>query len=409
MQIKDWQALWQGYVIITITGKAPERFINLAMVNGIFLWDISTIDQETLQAKVAIDQFKRLRGVARLSGNKFKILKKKGLPFALRRMGKRKGFFLGLAFFVIILYFFSAFIWFVDCTSIEKTTAIETQAVLKLAADLGLKPGVLKYGLDIKEVERLMEIKMPQLAWVGIEIEGTRANIRLVEKKIPDKEQSPTGPGNLIAIKDGVIDEILVIEGEGLVKPGDTVKKGQILISGLMSIEAETEGEQLGEAKIRLVKSQGIVKARVWYEGVGEIPLIEAGEKETGKKAWSIRLVVKDREMNIKGSADPPFSYYKEKITSYKPPKWRNWELPVEIIKISYLQVKPYTTEIEPSRAQALGLKQARESLINQIDPSSKIVASWETVEESPPGTVKVKVIVEAIENIAGFQSTVAD
>ena len=409
MQIKDWRASWQGYVIISITGKAPERFINLAMVNGIFLWDISTVDQETLEAKVAIHQFKQLRKVARLSHNKFKIIKKKGLPFTLRRVGKRKGFFLGLASFVIILYVFSAFIWFVDCTSIEETEVTNAQVILNLASDLGLKPGALKYSLNTKEIERLMEIKMPQLAWVGIEIKGTRANIRLVEKKMPAEEHSFTGPGNLIAIKDGVIYEILVIEGEGLVRPGETVKKGQILISGLLHLNTDAEGEQSGETKTKFVKSQGVVKARVWYEGVGEIPLVEEGEKETGKKVSAIRLVVLDQEMNIKGSAGSPFSNYKEIITSYKLPKWRNWQLPVEIIKISYLQTEPYRTEIGVSRAQALGLKLARESIINQIDPDSKIIGSWETVEESSPGLVKVKVIVEAIENIAGFQAVIAE
>lgn len=404
MQIKDWRAFRQGYVIILVTGNAPEKFINLAMVRGILLWDINPINEGTLEAKVAIDQVKYLRPVARLSRNKFKIVEKRGLPFAFRRVRKRKSFFVGLASFVIILYIFSAFIWFVDWSSTEEIDELDMQIVLQMAADLGLKSGALKYGISTREIERMMEIGIPQLAWVGIEIKGTRANIHVVEKKMPSQEYLLSGPGNLIASKDGVVYEILVIDGEGQVKPGETVKKGQILVSGQVSLLAEAEDKIPSEKISRLVKSQGVVRARVWYEGIGETLLIEAGEKETGKEETTIRLVILDREIIIKGSKSPPFDYYKEKKTSYKLPKWRNQELPVEIVKTAYSQTEPFKKELGVEEAKELGLKMARENLIGQINPNSKIVTSWETVEETPEGLIRVKIVVEVIENIAEFQ-----
>lgn len=405
MQIKDWQTFRKGYVIIVVTGKAPEKFINLAMVKGIFLWDIKPINEENLEAKVAIEQVKYLRSVARLSRTKFKIVAKKGLPFALRRANKRKGFFIGLAFFLILLYVFSAFIWFVDWSSSDEIEELDMRVVLQVAAGLGLKPGALKYNINTKEIEQAMEISIPQLAWVGIEIKGTRARIHIVEKKLPSKEYLDSGPGNLIALKDGIVYEMLVIEGESLVNPGDTVKKDQILISGRVNLVSESPEEAPKENITKLVKSQGVVRARVWYEGIGEIPLVEKGEKETGKEMTTIRLLILDREIILKGTKESAFNHYKEKKKAYKLPTWRNRELPVEIVRTTYIQTELFSKELDPIVAKELGLAKAREQLMSQINPQGKIVASWETVEDSVKDVIKVKIVVESIENIAGFQS----
>lgn len=64
-------ALWnyiRGYVIIYVTGFSVERFINMAVNKGIFIWDvIQEKNMVIMKASVKnADEFKRMRNKDRL-------------------------------------------------------------------------------------------------------------------------------------------------------------------------------------------------------------------------------------------------------------------------------------------------------------------------------------------------------
>lgn len=405
MQLKDWHIFWRGYVVILVEGKAPEKFINLAMIQGIQLWDVVPMGKESLMAKVAINQVKSLRPIARITKTRFRIKEKKGFPFTFRRIRGRKMFITGAIGFVVILYWLSSIIWFVDLSSQEELQILNSQEIIQSAADLGLRPGVFKTSLDIKDIERRLEIELPNLAWAGIEIQGTRAVIRIVEKKLPSEEQLGQKQGHLVATKDGVVHELLVINGQPMVQVGDTVTKGQVLLSGIVT--PSLGGEGLAEERAglpRVVRARGIVRARVWYEGEGEVALLEKGERYTGKKTMTVQLKVIDKQIILRGPKIPPFSNYQEKETVHKLIPWRNWQIPVELVSKTYHQVETYQRKLEPMEAQEIALKRAQREIDAQLPANSQILFAWEEVEETSGGIVRMKIIVEAIEEITIFQ-----
>ena len=80
-----WQ-LWNylsGYVIIRITGFSAERFINLALISGVRMWDIKYAGNERIM-KVALKSLKIFRECAEKSGCKVEIIKKCGMPLYLK-------------------------------------------------------------------------------------------------------------------------------------------------------------------------------------------------------------------------------------------------------------------------------------------------------------------------------------
>jgi len=312
VQLRQWPLYWKGYVVILVEGKAPEKFINLSVVKGIHLWDVVPLGQERFLAKVSISQVKELRAVARATKTRFRIRQKVGVPFALRKLRQYKAFLSGAVLFVALLYWLSSMIWFIDCSSPEELQELDPQEVLEAAYELGLKPGVYRRALDIKEIEKELQVRLPRLAWAGVEIQGTRAVIRIVEKKLPSEEMlDERRPGHLVAAKEGIISELLVIEGRPLVKVGDTVTQGQVLISGIV-----TPGDPAGSSP-RLVHARGLVRARVWYEGQGEVPLVETGARYTGRESTTVKLVVLDREIILRGPAQPPYAHYHRKEISH--------------------------------------------------------------------------------------------
>lgn len=404
MQLQQWPDYWKGYVIIIVEGKAPEKFINLSVVQGIRLWDIVPLGKERFMAKVAVSQVKPLRAVARITRTRFRIKQKVGVPFALRRLQRHKAFITGGLLFIALLYWLSSMIWFIDYSSPEELQDLDPQEVLDVAYELGLKPGVFKHSLDLKEIEKTLEVRIPRLAWAGIEIRGTRAVIRIVEKRLPRDDLLEHQPGHLVASKEGVISELLVIDGRPVVQVGDTVTGGQILISGIVTGDYATNTENSATGQPRLVRARGVVRARVWYEGRGEAPLVETGERATGREVTTVKLVILDREIILKGPSKPSFTHFHQKETSHKLVPWRNWQVPVELLTTTYFEVEPFRREIGAQQAQAMALKKAMKELQRQLPVNHRILHQREKVEEGTDGIVRVKVTVETVEEIAQFQ-----
>lgn len=404
MQLHQWPAYLRGYVVIIVEGKAPEKFINLAVVQGIQLWDIVPLGRERFMAKVAVSQVKPLRKVAHTTKTRFRIRQKVGAPFALRRLRRHKGFITGGVLFIALLYWLSSIIWFIDYSSPEELQELDPREVLDTAYELGLRPGVFKHSLDLQEIEKTLEVRIPRLAWAGIEIQGTRAVIRIVEKKLPRDDLLEHQPGHLVAAKEGVISDLLLIDGRPTVQVGDTVTKGQILISGIVTPEYDTDTGNSVTGQPRLVRARGVVRARVWYEGRGEAPLVETGERYTGREVTTVKLVILDRKIILKGPQEPSFTHFHQKETSHKLVPWRNWQVPVELLTTTYLEVKPFRREIGAKQAQAIAFQKAMEEVQSQLPVNHRILHQREQVEEGTDGIVRVKVTVETVEEIAQFQ-----
>lgn len=299
--IKLWNCL-RGYVIIKIVGLYTERLINQAAFQGLYLWDVRRIEENVLLAKVSVKGFLKLRPLARKTRCRIYILQKKGLYFALNRLKRRKVLLAGVFFFVAAVYLLSSVVWKVE---VNVQNEVLKNSVLKDLEQWGLKPGVFKYNLDKKYFLDKILRNYKNVSWAEIEIRGSRVIVELVERDMPPEVEEGT-PCHVVADKDGIIYEVLPLRGEALVKPGDTVSKGDVLISGRVSL---TGGD--GEEKELLVRAKGIVKARVWYRESVEVPLVETVKTYTGrvKRAYKIRWGSKELRFQL---GDVKFSSYEE-------------------------------------------------------------------------------------------------
>ena len=91
---------------------------------------------------------------------------------------------------------------------------------------------------------------------MGIDIEGTNAKVEVVEAKQKPDIIDPEDYCNIISDKEGMIVKITAKNGTQMVKEGDIVQKGDILIGGWI------EGKYTGT---RYLHSEGEILAKVWY------------------------------------------------------------------------------------------------------------------------------------------------
>lgn len=394
-----------GYVTLLVRSDAPEKLINLAAGRGILLWDVQMPAEGQVFFKIRLSAVKPFKHIARKTGSRFEIYERRGLPFFLARLKRRKALVAGGAFFLLAIYFLSSFIWFIEVSGNQRIAKYD---IIKAAEAAGLGRGTPRWKLNVGAVEKGIQEQLPVLSWVGVYIRGTRAEIKVVEKTLAEEKEA--GFSHVVAAKAGLVEDVLVLKGHPAVKKGDTVAPGQVLISGIVpppeTAAPEKEGAEK-EAKPAppepaYVDARGIVRARVWYEEYGEAPLVEKGKRYTGRVVTKLWIKIGEKEIILKGPPEVPFALYQQERFTKKVPEWRNLRPGVELITLKYRELQDYT--ITRSRAQAIQLaKEKALAGIRQRLPKNAIILR-ERVEElvvnQPENVARVRAYLETLEDI---------
>lgn len=385
-----------GYVIIKAKGEKVEELLNRATREGIPVWNCRQIAPGFYVISLSVHSFRRLGPLVRRLGLDIRILQRVGLPFLLVRAFSRPGFLLGIGAFCVLLYYMSGFIWFVDVQGQEK---VEPALLLEKAAEVGLRPGVRRDELDLSEIEHHLITTVPNLAWVGVTLQGTRACIEVVEKVVVNKDE--VAPGDVIASKSGLIEQIIPFVGVPLVREGDTVVKGQVLITGRPHYLDET-GEVRFTKDGLYQRAEGIIKARVWYEARVDVPLVQVKEVPTGRQTRSWSVTLGEKTLHI-GSKVPDYQYWIEE-TRQIPVGWHQLTIPVQVVEHRFVEVERQTSVLSRHEASQLGVKEAKEAIAEQVlegAPVSFTVIETQEIDSSEGERMQVLVVGETVENIA--------
>lgn len=383
-----------GIITVRLKGKDQEKVINMAMIRGIYIWDIKKTG-DSMSLKVRNSGYKALQNIAEENGYIIEITDKQGFPVFKHVLKRRMGFIGGSLVFVIALYFMSSFIWFIEVSGNEK---IDAPRIMLSAARHGIYKGAAKWNFSRSSVEEAMLRDMSQLSYVRVDITGVKARIEVVEKIFPKEEI--TGPCHIVAAKEGIIDQILVFEGQANVKEGDVVARGDILISGVVFPEKspyifeETEEEP----EPYTVRARGEVKASVCYEGYGECPLRSEKMILSGRELKKVYLETPWRNLVLKGRRENSFPFSREE-TSRRILKTPLGEFGFYKICIQE-EIKDEITYSE-KEAIKIARDKAMKTLARKMDKSVKVCNSKIDILSSPSDPIlRIKVSVETIENI---------
>ncbi|HHY76906.1 MAG TPA: sporulation protein YqfD [Clostridiales bacterium] len=382
--LRIWNYL-RGYAIIVVKGIKIERFINLAVVNNIYLWDIEKIDYATIKAKISSSDFFKLKSIVKKTDSNIQIIEKCGMPFKIKKMKKRKWFVVGLAILLISIYILSSYIWMIEIYGLKN---IDEQVVIENLSHAGLKIGMRKKKINKRKVENKLLIRMPELTWVGVEMKGTKAFIKVVEKGPEPQLINKDEPCDIVASKNGVIEKILVLNGDGMVKDGDTVKKNQLLVSGTIIRNNLPE---------RYVHSMAEVHARTWYEDVEEIPYEQIEYKKSGRvhKTYSLEIVSRKFERDKK----IPYEDYNKIEKEIYIFNFGSYVFPIKLIITQYEELVSTTKIISEEEAKTICEERLNAKIKLQI-PEDAVILN-QRIEYFPNEKSLIgKIYVEVLEDI---------
>lgn len=223
---------FRGYVTFEAAGGFPDKFLNSCKSEGITLFDIRK-QNEVIRANTFINDYKMMPLIRRESDMRVHIISRHGIPFAVHRRRNRKGLIAGIILFFILLNILSGRVWNIEVVG---NSEIDINDITDAYADEGIRVGTRVNAVDLDKIKEKVVDKVPGLIWTSFNASGGLGVINVREGEPTPDLKNDTPPGNVVAKYGGQITKYEVYEGAAEQVENAAVAKGDLLISGVITL-----------------------------------------------------------------------------------------------------------------------------------------------------------------------------
>ena len=356
-----------NYVYLKVTSYI-NRFIKKCYEYKISLYQIDYLNDEEIIVKVSLNDYKKIKKLNYYS--KIKIIKYEGLKGIKLHLVKY-----AFSYIMVILSF--ALMDIITSYIVKIDIIHENTAIRKLIKEELENNGITTFRLA-KEFDQLESIKNniindnpTKLEWLSITRYGMTYVIRAEERIITNIEKEE-GYAHIISNKDALVTKVNHSAGEALVRSGEFVRKGDILISGQLKVYDEVRGNTL---------ATGEVFGNVWYESDIKLPLEYEERVLTGRRRFNIsinnRIFFRNKYQFFKQTRTRSINILGFRITTYFEEEYE-------------LKIKKHTLK----EAEELAIKKIEEAILKRIGSLGNIVDTKILKKEEINSTMNMRVFI---------------
>jgi len=213
-----------------------------------------------------------------------------GFRELFRGIWKRHCLWLTLLLGILMVLTVPNFVLFYETKGNETISDAE---ILRGLEELGIGFGT--YGPSIKSqwVEDHMLNMVEGLEWITVNQSGCKAVVEVREREETPVVTDRKGFANIIAARDGIIEEQSVWTGQKLKAVGDVVVKGELLVSGVVDLEQT----------FLLTRAQAEIFARTWRDYRVVTPTEYRKKEESRGCQTALWLEIGKRRIKIFGNS----------------------------------------------------------------------------------------------------------
>lgn len=370
--------------ILKITGKRIDTFLMLLVRFGVNFKMVKR-GRAFIIIEVLEEDYDKLLKIN--TTYKIEIIKRKGLLNIVHFIKVRK------IFVIIVLFgfaFFNLLTNLVFSIKVVDTDSELRDIILTDLESLGLKKYSFKISYKEKEKieEKILEKEKDILEWLEIEEKGVRYEVKLI-KRVKDEKEKETEPRDIVAKKTGLVTKIEAESGEVVTKKNAYVKKGDILISGLIRNNGNI---------VSKTRAIGKVYAEIWYKVSLSLPLNYHEEMKTGNNKTVLSIDFLSNDLAI--TDFDKYEHSKDtKTVLYKHPL-----LPISINLTKKEEVK--TTDIDFSDNYDKNIRPlAVEKLKNKLGNDINILSEKVLKNEVNTDRIDVEIFFKVEEDITSYKS----
>ena len=379
----------RGSVLCEIRGAAPLRCLNALGEAGIEAKRAERADEFTLRLTLDERDYSAAAAIAARSQCELARISSRGGALLARRLRRRIALLTAAVVCFALLAAGSLFVWEIDISGCESVTEGEVRRAL---ASAGVAEGSFWPAWDADAVKNHLLLEIPELAWAGVSVSGSRAEVRVRERIERPELANDGAPGSITAAASGIIERMEVYEGAPAVSVGDAVAVGETLVSGEMA-------SAVGDT--RYVRARAAVTARTYVELTACAPLKYGRllEADTHSR-WSL-IIGSGRVNFFRGSSQTPPGC--GKIIEEYPLAWEGvFRLPVTLVRETVIEYSAQEAEEDPALLEQRLAEALQSRLERRLEGRGEALSAHFTARESG-GALYVTLRAECREDIAVY------
>lgn len=268
-------------LVLKIEGKNISKFIKRLYDNKIKLYKINNINDKEIIIYIDKKDYEKIKKIKTIY--KIDIINKTGLLKYKEVLYKNINIIISFICTIITLYILSNITLNIEIITNNNTLKEN------------IKNELIKNNINIYKIKKnyknLYTIKnniiskyRNNIEWLELEYVGTKCVVKL-EERIKSNDNYENEKRNIISLKDATIMKVEAKEGVIVKRKGESVKKGEVIISGKVNLNN--------------VSAQGKVMGEVWYKTKVSFPLTYYEEKLTGKKYTRYSIELFNKKINL--------------------------------------------------------------------------------------------------------------
>ena len=357
----------RGDVTLQVQCLMPEKLIDRATAAGARFCSVSPHGRNGLVVRCDATSARQLLALCERYSLPAHVVRRRGASAAARFIRHRATLAAGIACAALLCALFLSRLWIVDIAFTGENAARgDPAAVSRALKVLGIAPGSSRH-IDTGLLAQQLQAGDSRYSYVGARVQGVRLLVEIVPESPAPALYDLNAPRDLVCERDGVVVRAVVRSGEACVKPGDAVRRGQLLIRG---------EEQSARDATRPIAALGEVIVRTWVTGEAGLSRVQPAITETGRRSNGARLTVLGMEWPILPSEDYPSQRIRREYLPIG-----GLFLPLEIERSTHIETRCETIEIPRvalmARARAMALADARMALCRTDPGTYTVERSW--------------------------------
>ena len=373
-----------GFAELRVTGADPERFLTALAERGVPFWDAEPPRDFTVTLRLPARMVKRAEAAAAAMGCDCAVAAARGLPALGRRLRRRAGALALLLLILAALCMSLSRIWDIEISGNE---TIPTGTIRRALAECGVEIGARWVGMSQDRVRNAMILRLPEIRWMTVSMQGSRANVIVREKR---KAIVPVAEEEIVRVasdRAGIVTEVRALRGTA------ETEAGRALLPGDTVIGAYATGRF---GRLGPVRAIGYARVRTWYELTAEAPVETRVKRPGAERTLGFSLILGKKRINFyKGSSICPPGCDKI-IKTYTLSRAGVFTLPVTVERIV---LRDYETGSAPAEGTQSRLEDMLTAALSaRLGDGGEIVSSAFTASEHD-GTLRVTLRAECLEN----------
>ena len=355
-----WRSRWE--VVVRCTDVSS--LLNVLTEADVDFEAARPLDGVSLYLEVPYGQMYRVRNVLGRCGGEIVLCKPHGFRPTVLRLSKRTALLASAAVCFLLLAVSNLFVWRID---VSGNHTVARGDVVRAMTEVGAGIGSFWPAFDAEQLRTQLLLRLEDVQWVTVNYKSGAVEVVLREKKeVPDVIDNDE-PVHIVAERAGVVTSLGAKQGQPRVAVGDTVEKGQLLISGAAV-------STLGST--RTVHALGTVQGRTWHSLSVRIPLQELIKAWTGRRSLKISVILGENRVNFYGSSSI-FGDTCDTITmDYHLCMEGVFALPVRLVIQRCEYWNPASRETDPDARQARGRDALMEALQLRLGDTGEVLSA---------------------------------